>query len=61
VVAIGAMALALFAALALIWMLDRPFADRGAAIPHTRMSASLGVMQRTAPALVPCDGDGSPR
>ena len=55
------MAFALFAALSLIWMLDRPFADRGAAIPHTRMSASLGVMQRTAPAILPCDGTGNPR
>ena len=61
VVAIGSMAFALFAALSLIWMLDRPFADRGAAIPHTRMSASLGVMQRTAPATLPCDGTGNPR
>ena len=60
-VAMGAMALALFSALTLVWVLDRPFYDRGAAIPHNRMTASLGVMQRTAPATLPCDGDGRPR
>jgi hypothetical protein len=60
-VAMGSMALALFAALTLVWVLDRPFYDRGAAIPHNRMTASLGVMQHTAPATLPCDGDGNPR
>jgi hypothetical protein len=61
VMAMVAMALAFFSALTLVWVLDRPFHDRGAAIPHNRMSASLGVMQRTAPATLPCDGDGNPR
>jgi hypothetical protein len=61
VVAIGSMTFALFAALTLVWMLDRPFADRGAAISHNRMSASLGIMQKTAPAILPCDGAGKPR
>jgi hypothetical protein len=60
-VAMGAMALALFSGLTLVWVLDRPFYDRGAAIPHSRMSASLAVMQRTAPATLPCDGAGQPR
>jgi hypothetical protein len=60
-VAMGAMAFALFSGLALVWMLDRPFADRGAAIPHNRMTAALAIMQRTAPPTLPCDGSGVPR
>ena len=56
----AAMAITVFAALAVVYMVDRPFNDRGAAIPHTRMSAALGVMERTAPATLPCDGAGNP-
>ena len=37
----AAMAITVFAALAVVYMVDRPFNDRGAAIPHTRMSAAL--------------------
>jgi hypothetical protein len=57
----AAMAITVFAALAVVYMVDRPFNDRGAAIPHTRMSAALEVMERTAPATLPCDAAGSPR
>jgi hypothetical protein len=54
----AAMAITVFAALAVVYMVDRPFNDRGAAIPHTRMSAALAVMERTAPATLPCDTAG---
>jgi hypothetical protein len=57
----AAMAITVFAALAVVYMVDRPFNDRGAAIPHTRMSAALEVMERTAPTTLPCDAAGSPR
>ena len=57
----AAMAVTVFAALAIVYMVDRPFNDRGAAIPHTRMSAALEVMERTAPTTLPCDATGSPR
>jgi hypothetical protein len=57
----AAMAITVFAALAVVYMVDRPFNDRGAAIPHTRMSAALEVMERTAPATLPCDAAGTPR
>ena len=56
----AAMAITVFAALAVVYMVDRPFNDRGAAIPHTRMSTALGVMERTAPATLPCDEAGNP-
>jgi len=56
----AAMAITVFAALAVVYMVDRPFNDRGAAIPHTRMSTALSVMERTAPATLPCDEAGNP-
>ncbi len=60
-VAMGAMSATLFSALTLIWVLDRPFNDRGAEITPSRMQASLTIMSRDArlPSL-PCDQDGNP-
>ncbi len=62
-VAMAAMTATLFAALTLIWVLDRPFNDRGAEISPSRMSASLAVMMHKAdlPADLPCDAFGNPR
>jgi Protein of unknown function (DUF4239) len=62
-VAMGSMAATLFAALTLIWILDRPFNDRGAEVRPSRMEASLTVMshESTLPALLPCDASGTPR
>ena len=56
------MAATLFAALTLIWVLDRPFNDRGAEVTPSRMQASLVVMSHQAqfPATLPCDADGNP-
>jgi hypothetical protein len=61
-VAMASMAATLFAALTLIWVLDRPFNDRGAQVTPTRMSASLAVMshQVSLPAELPCDAEGNP-
>jgi hypothetical protein len=62
-VAMCAMSLTLFAALTMIWVLDRPFNNRGAQITPSRMQASLAVMtHQTAllPATLPCDADGNP-
>ena len=61
-VAMAAMTATLFAALTLIWVLDRPFNDRGAEISPSRMSASLAVMMHKAdvPANLPCDAFGNP-
>ena len=57
----AAMAITVFAVLAVVYMVDRPFDDRGAAIPHTRMSAALEVMERTTPTTLRCYAAGSPR
>jgi len=62
-IAMSSMTATLFAALVLIWVLDRPFNDRGAQIQPTRMQASLTVMQQSAslPSVLPCDEEGTPR
>jgi hypothetical protein len=61
-VAMASMTATLFAGLTLVWVLDRPFNDRGAEITPTRMSASLAVLNHQAdlPATLPCDADGNP-
>jgi hypothetical protein len=61
-VAMAAMTATLFSAIALIWVLDRPFNDRGAEIEPSRMSASLAVLMHKAdlPGTLPCDADGTP-
>jgi hypothetical protein len=56
----GAMALTVFAALAMIWMIDRPFNDRGAMIHPTRMESALANISRSAPSFLPCDDTGTP-
>jgi hypothetical protein len=61
-VAMASMAATLFAAIALIWVLDRPFNDRGAEISPNRMQASLNVLMHKTdlPSELPCDADGNP-
>ncbi|MEO6509751.1 MAG: hypothetical protein ABIO16_02085, partial [Nocardioides sp.] len=54
------MALTVFAALSVVYMVDRPFNDRGAMIQPTRPEAAISVMARTAPATLPCDAEGRP-
>jgi hypothetical protein len=56
----AAMTLTVLAALATIWIIDRPFNDRGAMIPPTRMESAIDLMARTAPSPLPCDLDGNP-
>jgi len=59
----ASMAGTLVAALTLIWVLDRPFNDRGAQIHPTRMEAALAVMthQGNGPLPLPCDDTCAPR
>jgi hypothetical protein len=61
-VAMASMGATLCAALTLIWVLDRPFNDRGAEITPSRMSASLFLMSREVnlTANLPCNSDGIP-
>jgi hypothetical protein len=61
-VAMASMAATLLAALTLVWVLDRPFDDRGAEISPSRMQASLGVLMHKTdlPRELPCDADGHP-
>jgi hypothetical protein len=61
-VAMAAMAATLFSALVLVWVLDRPFNDRGAEVTPSRMEASLAIMSAKAdlPTDLPCDANGNP-
>lgn len=61
-VAMASMASTLFAALTLIWVLDRPFNNRGAEITPSRMEASLAILSHQAnlPSDLPCDAHGNP-
>ncbi len=56
----AAMAVTVFAALAIVYMVDRPFNDRGAMIHPDRMESALSNMAPTAPATLPCDASGRP-
>ena len=60
-IAMASMAGTLVAALTLIWVLDQPFAHRGATIQPTRIQLALTYMQEHGPTDVPCDADGVPR
>jgi hypothetical protein len=61
-VAMSAMTATLFAALTLIFILDRPFENHGVQLHPSRMRASLAVMSHEAslPSTLPCDGSGDP-
>jgi hypothetical protein len=56
---LAAMSLTVFAALATIYIIDRPFNDRGAMIHPNRMEHALELMSRTAPSPIPCDLEGN--
>jgi hypothetical protein len=56
----AAMAITVFAALAVVFMLDRPFNARGAEISHIPMDHAIALMSRTAPPTLPCTADGTP-
>jgi len=58
VVGMTAMAATFFAGLTVVYMIDRPFNDRGAMITPSRMAAALVLMERDAPTNLPCDARG---
>ena len=54
----------LVAGLVLVYVLDMPFADRGAAIAPTRMQVTATVLEsqyQGSPDSIPCDAAGHPR
>jgi hypothetical protein len=55
------LAVTVMSGLALIWVLDRPFADRGAQITSADLSGAIAAMIDLDPtAAVPCDASGRP-
>jgi hypothetical protein len=62
-VGVGAMALTLVAALSLVWILDRPFNDRGAMITSTRTQTVVADLEQSyayPASTIPCDAVGQP-
>ncbi len=62
-VGVGAMAVTLVSALTLVWMLDRPFNDRGAMLSSARIQAVVLDMEQgyAFPAsTIPCTPQGQP-
>ncbi len=59
-IAMTAMTATLVAGLVLVWVLDRPFNERGAQIEPSRMNAAPTVMthEPSLPATPPCDATG---
>jgi hypothetical protein len=56
-------AASLVAGLTLVWILDRPFNDRGATIPPTRMTATVQTMEQACGSStkpLPSDANGQP-
>ena len=61
---VGATTATLVAGLVLIYVLDMPFADRGAAIAPTRMQATATALEsqfQGSPESIACDASGNPR
>jgi MFS superfamily sulfate permease-like transporter len=55
------LAVAVGIGMSLIWVLDRPFADRGSQIHPAQMQAAIVEMAMTTPApALPCDAAGRP-
>ena len=64
VVGVAATAATLIAGMVVVYVLDMPFADRGAAIAPIRMQATLSVLEsqyQGSPESLPCDATGRPR
>jgi hypothetical protein len=63
VLGIGAVAATMLTGIVLVYVLDAPFADRGAAIAPFRMQASLSILEASyspGPDGIPCDASGNP-
>src|SRR5689334_8839177 len=63
VIGVSAVAATMLAGIVVVYVLDAPFADRGAKLPPTRMTATVATMEglyEGAPGSYPCDAQGNP-
>jgi hypothetical protein len=63
VLGVSAVAATMLAGIVVVYVLDAPFADRGAQLPPIRMQATLTTMEADYAlnaASLPCDALGSP-
>jgi hypothetical protein len=64
VIGVSAVAATMLAGVVVVYVLDAPFADRGAQLPPVRMQSAVTAMQSSYqgdPAAIPCDDRGIPR
>lgn len=63
VIGVSAVAATMLAGIVVVYVLDAPFADRGAQLPPTRMTATVATMESMyegTPGSYPCDAQGNP-
>ena len=63
-IGVGATAATLITGMVIVYVLDMPFADRGAVLEPIRMQATLSVLEsqyQGSPESIPCDATGRPR
>jgi hypothetical protein len=63
VLGVSAVAATMLAGIVVVYVLDAPFADRGAQLPPTRMQSTLTAMETEYhgnPTPIPCDATGNP-
>jgi hypothetical protein len=63
VLGISAVAATMLAGMVIVYVLDAPFADRGAQLAPVRMQATVATMESSyhaEPATIPCNADGQP-
>jgi hypothetical protein len=63
VLGISAVAATMLAGIVIVYVLDAPFADRGAQLAPVRMQATVATMESSyhaEPATIPCNADGQP-
>jgi len=63
VLGVSAVAATMLAGIVVVYVLDAPFADRGAQLPPTRMQSTLTAMEteyQGNPTPIPCDATGNP-
>jgi hypothetical protein len=63
-IGVGATAATLITGMVIVYVLDMPFADRGAALAPIRMQTTVSVLEsqyQGSPESIPCDATGRPR
>jgi hypothetical protein len=60
VIGVSAVAATMLAGIVVVYVLDAPFADRGAKLEPSRMQSALTTMEATYQGILPCNAEGLP-